>query len=161
MTGARTRRAGVGYVSDPCLWSRAHLCVVLCCDVLCYAMLCYDMLCCAVLSNTVLCCVCCALPCYAMLCYAVWCGVVLRCAALFSDTYPIFHRRRQPYFFIFGFTGFMSWISLGTPRCTTRALHHFYPNIRLMHSCICVCVYVHVRTVQRTLRRDWWRPCCV
>ena len=29
-----------------------------------------------------------------------------------SDTYPIFNRRRVPYFFIFGFTGFMSWISL-------------------------------------------------
>lgn len=29
-----------------------------------------------------------------------------------SDTYPIFNRRRMPYFFIFGFTGFFSWISL-------------------------------------------------
>lgn len=29
-----------------------------------------------------------------------------------SDTYPIFQRRRQPYFFLFGFTGFFSWISL-------------------------------------------------
>lgn len=29
-----------------------------------------------------------------------------------SDTYPIWNRRRMPYFFIFGFTGFFSWISL-------------------------------------------------
>jgi len=29
-----------------------------------------------------------------------------------SDTYPILNRRRTPYFFIFGFFGFFSWMSL-------------------------------------------------